>query len=107
MQKPQDDPVLKRFRAAVTDIYGDRIKRIVLFGSRARGDASTESDYDIAIFLRDMSDHVTELYRLADLSTDILHDTGEFVHAMPYCAGSYSDLRMPLMHAIRAEGIDL
>ncbi len=30
------DPVLLRFRAALDDIYGDRIERVVLFGSRAR-----------------------------------------------------------------------
>ena len=44
--------------------------------------------------------------RLADLGTDILNKTGEFVHAMPYRAGSY-DERTPLMLAVRSEGIDL
>jgi hypothetical protein len=48
----------------------------------------------------------TELYRLADISTVILDEAGEFIHAMPYRAGSY-DERTPLMHEIRAEGIDL
>jgi hypothetical protein len=43
---------------------------------------------------------------VADLSTAILDETGEFIHAMPYRAGSY-DERTPLMHEIRAEGIDL
>jgi uncharacterized protein len=38
-QLPPNDPVLKKFRAAVTEIYGDRVERVVLFGSRARGDA--------------------------------------------------------------------
>ncbi|MBV8452617.1 MAG: nucleotidyltransferase domain-containing protein, partial [Deltaproteobacteria bacterium] len=52
---PQDDPVLKCFRAAVTEIYGDRVERVVLYGSRARGDAHQDSDYDIAVFLRDMN----------------------------------------------------
>ncbi len=106
-EKPQDDPVLKRLRAAVTNVYGDRVERIVLFGSRARGDAHADSDYDVAVFLRDIGDSVTELYRLADLSTDILYETGELVHTMPYRAGSYNDPRMPLMYAIRAEGVDL
>lgn len=32
-----DDPILKRFRAALDAVYGDRIERVVLFGSRARG----------------------------------------------------------------------
>jgi predicted nucleotidyltransferase len=31
-----DDPVLVRFRAALDELYGDRLDRVVLFGSRAR-----------------------------------------------------------------------
>jgi predicted nucleotidyltransferase len=102
-----DDPILKRFRAALDELYGDRLERVMLFGSRARGDARPDSDYDVAVFLRDMPDRIAELYRLADLSTAILEDGGEFIHAMAYPAGFYNDPRMPLMHAIRAEGIDL
>lgn len=102
-----NDPVLVRFRNAVTEIYGDRLERVVLFGSRARGDARDDSDYDIAVFLRDMADRTAEMNRLADLGTAILDETGGFVHAMPYGAGFYDDARMPLMHEIRAEGIEL
>ncbi len=102
-----NNPILARFRATVGEIYGPRIERVVLFGSRARGDARPDSDYDIAVFLRDMPDRWTEMKRLADIGTDILYDTGEFVHAMPYPAGSYNDPSMPLMHEIRREGVDL
>ncbi len=101
------DPVLMRFRTAVTEMYGDRLERVVLFGSRARGDAQPDSDYDIAVFLRDMPDRFAEMNRLADLGTAILDETGGFIHAMPYGAGFYNDARMPLMHEIRAEGVDL
>lgn len=104
---PKDGPVLTRFRAALDQIYGPRIERVVLFGSRARGDAHAESDYDIAVFLHDLTDRPAEMNRLADLATDILYDGGPFIHAMPYRAGFYNDERMPLMHEIRAEGIDL
>jgi hypothetical protein len=31
---PADDPILKSFRAALDTIYGDRIERAVLCGSR-------------------------------------------------------------------------
>ena len=75
--------------------------------ARARGDAREDSDYDVAVFLKDLTDRSPELNRLADLSTDILDETGEFIHAMPYRAGSYNDERMPLMHEIRTAGIDL
>ena len=87
-------------------MYGERIERVVLFGSRARGDAHEDSDYDVAVFLRDMTDRFAEMDRLADLGTDILNETGEFVHAMPYRAGSY-DERTPLMLVVRSEGFDL
>ena len=30
------DPILKRFRATLDEIYGDRLERVVLFGSLAR-----------------------------------------------------------------------
>jgi uncharacterized protein len=104
--RPCDDPVLKHLRAALDEMYGERIERVVLFGSRARGDAHEDSDYDVAVFLRDITDRFAEMDRLADLGTDILNKTGEFVHAMPYRAGSY-DERTPLMLAVRSEGVDL
>jgi uncharacterized protein len=48
--KQKTDPILVRFRSALEALYGDRIERVVLFGSRARGDAHPESDYDVAVF---------------------------------------------------------
>jgi predicted nucleotidyltransferase len=101
-----DDPVLVRLREALKAAYGPRLERVVLFGSRARGDAHAGSDYDVAVFLRDMESRDPELYRLAELCTRIVEATGEFVHAMPYRAGAY-DERTPLMREIRREGIDL
>jgi uncharacterized protein len=106
-QSPQIDPILTRFRTTLDEIYGPRLERVMLYGSRARGDARDDSDYDVAVFLRDMPDRIAELYRLADLSTAILDETGAFIHAMAYPAGFYNDPRMPLMYVIRAEGIDL
>lgn len=100
------DPVLTQFRAALNELYGDRIERVVLFGSRARGDARPDSDYDVAIFLKDMTDRWAEFDRLAIVETDIIANTGAVVHALPYLASTYNE-RTILMYAIRQEGIDL
>ena len=101
-----DDPVLQRFRAALGDLYGERIERIVLYGSRARGDADSKSDYDVAVFLHRFSDRWQEIGRIVSVVTDILYDDEAFIHAMPFRAGAYRD-RTPLMREIRCEGIDL
>ena len=101
-----DDPILRRLRSALNELYGDRIERLVLFGSRARGDAHEGSDYDIAVFLKDLTDRWREFHRLADLRAEILSDTGAFIEARPFRAGGYRE-RTPLMHEIRREGIDL
>ncbi len=100
-----DDPILLRVRSALDRIYGARIERVVLFGSRAHGDAQTDLDYDIAVFLHDMATGGAELDRLADLSTEILFDELGGVHAMPWPADAWSQ-RTPIMHEIREDGID-
>jgi predicted nucleotidyltransferase len=63
-----EDPILKRFRAALDALYGDRIERVVLFGSRARGDARADSDYDLAVFIKDFGTFSAELDPLVDVA---------------------------------------
>jgi uncharacterized protein len=101
-----DDPVLTRFRAALDALYGDRLERAVLFGSRARGDARPDSDYDVAVFLRGYTDLWNELQPLGAITTDILLDTGAAISAKPFPAGKYRE-RTILMGEIRHEGIDI
>jgi predicted nucleotidyltransferase len=100
------DPILSRFRAALTESYGDRLERAVLFGSRARGDSRPDSDYDIAVFIREPDRWFDEVIRLAGLGTDILMDTGAVISAKPFRAGAYNE-PLPLMREIKREGLDL
>ncbi len=97
---------LTRFRSSLAALYGPSLDRVVLFGSRARGDARPDSDYDVAVFLRDLGDRWQEIDRLTRLSTDILDDTGAVINALPFNASAYRE-RTPLMHEIRQDGRDL
>ena len=98
--------VLSKFRAALQALYGERIERVVLYGSRARGDARADSDYDVAVFLKDLGDRWNEIDRIVALEGEILDEAGAVINALPFGAGSYNE-RTPLMHEIRLEGIDV
>lgn len=100
------DPVLARFRKGLEEAYGDRVSRVVLFGSRARGDARPDSDYDVAVFLNEMNDRWEDIDRISDIAFGVMEETDAFIHAMPYRASAYQELS-PLMSEIRREGRDL
>jgi uncharacterized protein len=100
------DAVVRQFRNRLVDAYGGRLERIVLFGSRVRGDAKSDSDYDVAIFLHDLIDRDAEVDRLAEIQSDFIDETDAFVHVMPFPAGAWAE-HTPLMHEIRSEGLDL
>jgi predicted nucleotidyltransferase len=101
-----DDPILTRFAAEVRAAYGDRLERIVLFGSRARGDHRADSDYDVAVFIHEPSTLWDELGVLCGITHDILVETGIEISPKPLGAGSYGE-RTPLMGEIRRDGRDL
>lgn len=44
------------FKREVEAALPDQVTGVTLFGSRARGDAQHDSDYDVAVFVRDRSD---------------------------------------------------
>jgi len=101
-----DDPVLRRFREALDKIYGDRLERVVLFGSRARRDSRKDSDYDIAVFLKDFEERWQAVDRMVPVVTDLVEETGAVIHPMPHRAGYYRE-RTSLMREVRSEGLDL
>ena len=103
---PEERAILDRFRLALDEAFGDRIERVILFGSRARGDADPESDYDVAVFIRDHGSAWDENSRLADITTKIMLETGAIINAIPLLEGSYGQRTM-FMHEVRKDGVEL
>jgi predicted nucleotidyltransferase len=103
---PMKDANLTRLRRSLAETYGERLERVVLYGSRARGDHTADSDYDIAVFLREPRSLSLELDRLAEISTSILLDTGAIISAKPFPARAYHE-RTGFMSELRKDGVDL
>lgn len=64
--------VINDFIAEVSKIFGDRIKKIYLYGSYARGDFRDDSDIDIMILTDFSNEEIIENRRIiADIAYDI------------------------------------
>lgn len=100
------EPTLNKFKKSIAALYGDNLDRVVLFGSRARGDNAPESDFDVAVFLKNMPDRWAEIDRLAALRLPYLEQDAVFFDVMPYRAQDY-DKETGLMYAIRTDGVPL
>ena len=59
---------LSAFRREVERALPGRVVKVVLFGSRARGDAHRGSDYDVAVFLKDLDERRPIDHLLADIA---------------------------------------
>jgi predicted nucleotidyltransferase len=71
MPTAQEQQVLLDLRRGLQSLYGDRLARLILFGSRARGDAEPESDYDVLVVLRGVVDPNEESRRTSEFLGDI------------------------------------
>lgn len=83
-----DDPILVRLRRALDTVYGDKIERVVLFGSRA-GRRGHRVRLRCRGFLNGLGSFNDETTRLAVIETDILFDTDAVTNAIPFGAGAY------------------
>jgi len=95
----------REYKRRVESAFGERVAKMVLFGSRARGDQHEESDWDIAVFLRG-EPTMEDRHRLVDLGTDVLYDTGHVIQPVTLPLRR-EDEESYLMLAIRSDGITL
>ncbi len=49
--RPVDDPIIRDFVVSLRTQMGPRLRQVFLFGSRARGDAKEDSDYDMLVIV--------------------------------------------------------
>jgi uncharacterized protein len=63
--------ILTELKTGLAQIYGERLERVVLFGSQARGDARPDSDIDLLVVLKGNVDVGKELWRISEVTADL------------------------------------
>jgi predicted nucleotidyltransferase len=76
-----DLTLVREFRRRAERVLPGRVVRVVLYGSRARGDARPDSDWDIAVFL-DGRPTPQDRRVLSDIGFDLMMESGQHFQTM-------------------------
>jgi len=94
---------LEEFVREVRKRYGDRVRRIILFGSVARGDFHKESDIDVLV----IADGV-KLKEVSSITTKILLKYGEVISPVVRTEKEFQERRTFMFNrTVLEEGVEL
>ena len=98
---------LLAFKRDVIQAMPGSVAAMILFGSRARGDWHSDSDYDVAVLLNGRSaDDIDVRRRISDIVWD--HQAnGIHIQAVPMNAAALQPARTELALRIEAEGVPI
>jgi predicted nucleotidyltransferase len=102
---PMDAMVVAReVTGDLRDLYGARLKTVVMFGSWARGDAHPESDIDLLVVLDEVPSRRVELNRMSEVLWRHSLQHGTVVTELPVSEAEYRESDEPILVRARAEG---
>lgn len=101
----KEDKLIKQFLKKIKPLR-KYIEEIYLFGSRARGNYSYNSDYDILIITKEKNRELID--RLYEAVIDILISTGKLISLKIFTVSEYERLKSlstPFIRNITKEGV--
>jgi len=99
------ETILSRCRALLAKHYGVRLKKVILYGSVARGEATPESDIDLLVVLEGPVDVVAEVWVLTDLLYSLQLESDQYISAKAAPSDDYEAGRLQLYRNVHREGV--
>ena len=97
--------VIREFKSQIQNLYGARLKEVVLYGSWARGEATPESDIDLIVVLAGEVIPGREIDRMIEIISEINLKHNTLISVYPISEEAYVTLNSPLLLNVRREGI--
>lgn len=102
---PKFHPILRPLTRELKKMYGSRLKKIVLFGSYARGEATPDSDIDLLIVLEDLKGIFKETEKLSPLEAELNLKYGILASCFPMSLTDFESGHTPFLMNVRREGV--
>jgi predicted nucleotidyltransferase len=99
------EKILAESRRSLEPLYGERLARLVLFGSHARDDAVPGSDIDLLVVLHGPVDPGKEIARTSQVTASLSLKYDTVISCMFVSADRYSSEQSPLLLNVRREGV--
>jgi predicted nucleotidyltransferase len=96
--------ILKQFRKGLEEIYGDRLVKVILYGSQARGDARPDSDVDVLVVLRSPGTE-KEADRVAGVEAELCIEYGVLIATVAVTEEKFEKQEEPLYWNVQLEGV--
>ena len=97
--------IIETIKAHLQNVYHDRLKGIVLYGSEARGDNNIDSDIDILVLLEGPIEYGKDLERNINSLYPLSLELDRRISAKPVDAEEYNKIRCPLYNNAHKEGV--
>jgi predicted nucleotidyltransferase len=104
---PEIAALLTSLREYLEREYQDRLDRMILFGSQARGDTTPTSDVDVLIVLQDPVEASTELDRTSQFIAQLCLERNTLISRLFMPRSRFETENSPFLRNIRREGIML
>jgi predicted nucleotidyltransferase len=102
----QCDLVVQEFAAALRHRLGLHLRQILLFGSRARGDAQDGSDYDMLVVVDQRTPELRAV--ILEVESQLMERYGALVATVLRSEAEWQQLQgLPLARNIAREGVHL
>ncbi len=101
----QTNSTLLKLKDSLHAIYGSRLSHMVLYGSRARGVATRDSDIDVLVVLKGSVQPGAEIVRTSDMIAALSLQTDNVISCLFMDEDRYLHRAGPLLRNIRREGV--
>jgi len=97
--------ILEKLREQLGALYGDKLYRLILYGSQARGDSEVGSDIDVLVVLEGLIKPYQEIARTEFIVADLSLSYDVVIACVFVSRIRYETHHGPLLLNVRREGV--